>query len=509
MEKIMNSLRGVLLLSVGVIAATLALNGAGCGGGGSTGVGGASGKGGAGGLVGGASGSGAGAPSQGGGGTAGASGNGGSAGATGVGGSAGSLGGSAGGAGGSAGSPGGGGGGGGGGLGGGPGGSAGATSGTGAGGTLGNGGSVDGGAGTDGTTAAFAWYFDTSTEGFTLSPFGLPGNLFGADASAPPTLVWDGTAGNPSPGSLALTGTFTDYDQSLFTTIASNPPVNGTGKTIHAWVKLDAGSFPSGGGVQIQASSAGDGSVFGTLTMLSAGTWVDVTLDLGAAHTATPAFDPSQLTQIGIQFSTGDPPAGAGAFTTMTPTFHIDSVSDGSGAAPPLLSQTFDTGLDGYLFTYDLGTVDAGTLPTMTFDPADGSPSPGSLAVTATFTDFGQSATPYINLSPAVDLTGQTLHGKVKLDTGTLVDGYAVLFASSTANYVWTFSAQTPLTAGVWTDLTIDINAAHASNPTFDPTVINQVGVQFVTNMLPTGGSMFPATEALSFHADTIYATKP
>jgi hypothetical protein len=507
MEKIMYSPRGVLLVSIGVMAATLALNGAGCSGGGSKGTGaagGGGGKGGAAGLGGGASGSGA--PGQGGAGSGGAAGNGGSAGATGVTGSAGSPGGPAGGAGASAGSPGasGLGGLGGGGIS----GSAGSMGGSGAGGTTGGGGSVDGGAGADGTTAAFAWYFDASTEGFMLSPFGLPGNLFGADASAPPTLVWDGTAGNPSPGSLALIGTFTDYDQSLFTTIALNPPVNGTGKTIHAWVKLDAGSFPSGGGVQIQASSAGDGSVFGTLTTLTAGTWVDVTLDLAAAHTATPAFDPSQLTQIGIQFWTGDPPAGAGALTTVTPTFHIDSVSDGSGAAPPLLSQTFDTGLDGYLFTYDLGTVDAGTLPTMTFDPAVGSPSPGSLEVTATFNDFGQSATPYINLSPALDLTGQTLHGKVKLDAGALVDGFAVLFASSTANYVWMFSAQTPLTAGVWTDLTLDINAAHTANPSFDPTVINQVGVQFVTN-LPTGSSMFPVSGPLSFHADTIYATRP
>jgi hypothetical protein len=35
-----------------------------------------------------------------------------------------------------------------------------------------------------------------------------------------------------------------------------------------------------------------------------------------------------------------------------------------------------------------------------------------------------------------------------------------------------------------------------------------QVGVQFVTN-LPTGTTTFPGPEALSFHADTIYATKP
>jgi hypothetical protein len=497
MEKIMNSPRAVFLISVCAIAATLALNGAGCGD--SKGPKGAGGQGGAAGSVGGNSGSGAVAPGLGGAsggiGTAGASGNGGGAGAGGAGGSAGSPGGSVGGAGGLAGN-----------AGGGPGGSAGSAGGNGGAG----GGSPDGAAGTVGTTAAFAWYFDTSTEGFVLSPFGLPGNLFDADASAPPTLAWDGTAGKPSLGSLGLTGTFTDYDQALFTTISLNPPVNGTGKTIHAWVKLDAGTFPSGGGVQIQASSAAGGSVYGTLTTLTAGTWVDVTLDLGAAQTATPTFDPSQLTQIGVQFWTGDPPAGGGAFTPVTPTFHIDSVSDGSGAAPPLLSETFDTGLDGYLFTYDLGTGDAGTAvtPTMTFDPAAGSPSPGSLAITATFTDFGQSVTPYVNLSPTLDLTGQTLHGKVKLDTGTLVDGFAVVFASSGSNYVWMFSPQTQLTAGVWTDLALDINAAHASNPMFDPTVINQVGVQFVTN-LPTGTTTFPGPEALSFHADTIYATKP
>jgi hypothetical protein len=369
------------------------------------------------------------------------------------------------------------------------------------------GGSPDGGAGSVGT-AAFAWYFDTSTDGFALSPYGLSSNLLDVEGGALPTLGFDGGQGMPNKGSLAVSATFTGYDQGVFTTITLKPTINGTGKTIHAWIKLDAGSFP--GGVELQATGGGMG-VTGTLTPLTAGTWTELTLDLTAARTATSGFDPSQISQIGVQFYTGDSPSVGAAFTPVTPTFHIDSVSDGSGGTPPLFATTFDDGVDNYDFTYALGTTDAAVVPAMVFDPKDGSPSPGSLQVSATFTDFGQSATPILTLLPDRDFSGKTLHAMVKLDSGTFMDGYAVLFASSTSKYIWVYSTMTPLTAGTWTPLSI--NLATATPPTgtdggtFDPTDINQVGVQFMTNPSPGGTTTFPGPEMLSFHADSIYVT--
>jgi len=57
--------------------------------------------------------------------------------------------------------------------------------------------------------------------------------------------------------------------------------------------------------------------------------------------------------------------------------------------------------------------------PTLTVDSAVGSPSPGSLKMTATFTDYNQYVDAIINLSPVINLTGKTLHASLQLTSGT------------------------------------------------------------------------------------------
>jgi hypothetical protein len=38
--------------------------------------------------------------------------------------------------------------------------------------------------------------------------------------------------------------------------------------------------------------------------------------------------------QVSVQFATGTPPDGGSAYVPVSPVFHIDSVTDGSGGAP-------------------------------------------------------------------------------------------------------------------------------------------------------------------------------
>src|ERR1700722_18492442 len=68
---------------------------------------------------------------------------------------------------------------------------------------------TDGGTGTDGGgIAAFAFYFDSSAQGFFINQAPGAGNLANIEGGTPPTLAWDSTVGHPTPGSLKLEATF-------------------------------------------------------------------------------------------------------------------------------------------------------------------------------------------------------------------------------------------------------------------------------------------------------------
>ena len=89
------------------------------------------------------------------------------------------------------------------------------------------------------------------------------------------------------------------------------------------------GAFPSGG-LQFHASS-GASFTYGSETFiggstLTAGSWIPLTLDLGAITAS--GFDPTQIVQIGVQFYSGFSGNGT-MFTNDGPAvFEIDTVTD-------------------------------------------------------------------------------------------------------------------------------------------------------------------------------------
>ncbi len=101
------------------------------------------------------------------------------------------------------------------------------------------------------------------------------------------------------------------------------------------------------GNVQVSAST---GSSYNGYTQIiksitTAGTWLKVELPLTGV--ASP-FDPSQLIQIAVEFVTYGKPEGGTFGAPQHRTFHIDTVTDGSGnPPPPPLNATFDSSLQG------------------------------------------------------------------------------------------------------------------------------------------------------------------
>ncbi len=393
---------------------------------------------------------------------------------------------------------------------GGAGGTAGGTGGTaGAGGSAGAGGTAGtGGSNTDGgTTAAFSYLFNTTTEGFALNNFNGAGNLVNVEGGTPPTLGFDGNVGNPNNGSLKVTATFTGYNQFVLSTLNVSPGFNGKNKTIHAWVMVDAveGGANFGGGAQLSVNAIGYVGAQGAYTGITPGQWKEITLDLGAAHTANANFDDSQIIQLSVQFHSGGQPEGGTFGSPVNAVFHIDTITDGSGgAAPPLLSHTFDSNLQTYELTTNITTPDGGTVPAKSFDSAVGDPSAGSAKIVATFTGYGQNVDLQANISPSVNLTGKTIKARVKIDSGTVPNGYVQLHVSSTG-YIYANGASASLTAGSFVDVTMNPASPNFAAANFDRSQIIQIGVQIGTGTAPEGGT-FPTPAPLTFHIDSIIA---
>jgi hypothetical protein len=389
------------------------------------------------------------------------------------------------------------------------------TAGSGAGGSAGASGGT-GGANNDGGTgtAAFSFTFDKDTEGFGFNTFNpsTGGNVDDGDGGSKPTLTWDNSIGSPSStpatGSLKLDVTFTDYNQFALVSSGTKPWINGTGKTATVWVLLDAvdGGHTFGGGVQLEASSGTSfAGASGAYTTLTAGTWKPVTLALTAAG----SFDPAQLIQFSINFTTGSKPDGGTFAGPVHAVFHIDTLTDGSGLAAPLApNATFDLNTQGFVATAATHP-DGGAVPTVTFDSTTGSPSAGSIEVTLPFNGYGEGYTVQQDVAPTADLSGKTVHAQVRLDsvdggTATFPSGYVQLFVQSNG-FKYANGAAKGLTAGTWTDLTLTVSTPGFMVSGYDPTQIIQVGVQFGTGGMPDGG-VFGAEISPKFHIDSIVA---
>jgi hypothetical protein len=363
----------------------------------------------------------------------------------------------------------------------------------------------DGGAG----TAAFLFTFDTDIQGWYLNSYGT-GNLGATvDGSSAASLSWDTAVGSPTTtptGSLKVTGDFTDYGQDILASVDIHPWVDASGgRTAHAWVLLDADDAGAGTTFTASLQSNSDGFKFagGPAATLTAGTWTEINLPLTAV---SGGFDPSKVIQLTVQISDATKTDGSAAFAgPINATFHIDTVSDGSGGAPPpALSHTFDKDTLGYTASANPApTVDGGTgvVANVTWDSAVGNPAPGSLMLTATFNDYGQIADVNTAISPPVNLTGKTVHVKVRLDSGAF-NGFAQIHASSTGYKFGSGGASGLSVSTTWTDLTLDPVMAHTGNAMFDETQVIQLGVQFGTGSRPDGG-VFAGPVTAVFHIDS------
>jgi hypothetical protein len=372
--------------------------------------------------------------------------------------------------------------------------------------------------GTSATTntdpATFAYLYANGVEGWLLNNYADTSRANLADparaASPAPTLAFDSTVGNPDAGSLKISAHFTDWKQYVDAIINVSPRKMLTGRVLRARIRLTSGSF--GGGAQIHAGT-GDNYRFaaGTWTTMTVGSWTEVAIDLDAARAADSMFDPSMVVQIGVKFDTGGDGISAAFGSPVDAVFQIDTFADGIvGTLPPAVNYTFDTDAQGFTFNnYDnttrknLAGPNSPTTPMLTWDGAAGSPSPGSLQVGVSFSDFKQYVDASLNLS-SVDLTGKVLHAFVRLDIGSFMGGVQ-LHAGAGPSYVFAASTYTPLTAfDTWVEVTLDCSMAQAMNSAFVANDIRQIGVQFDTGD-PYEGGTFVATDA-TFHIDSITA---
>ena len=196
------------------------------------------------------------------------------------------------------------------------------------------------------------------------------------------------------------------------------------------------------------------------------------------------------------------------------------------------LPYTFDTTVQGWaLSTYadpnghnlagiyplpdggtDAGPADAGAAPvapTLTFDSTVGSPSAGSLKMTATFTDYNQYVDAIINLTPTINLTGKTLHASLQLTSGAFSGG-AQLHVGTGATYNGYGQANITLAAtGTFATVPYVLMPAGATNTSananFDPTMVIQLGVQVYSGApVADAGTYANAGVPVVFNIDNI-----
>jgi hypothetical protein len=145
------------------------------------------------------------------------------------------------------------------------------------------------------------------------------------DAGTAPLLAFDPDEGSPAPGSMKITVPYSGANQYVeVQSYVFVVPQDWSGHTLHARLKIDAGSTFHGfaqlyvnTGVSYIAASS-------TVTLASGADWQEIAMDLDHPMTVSIAnrYSDKQVVLYGLQLNTGA--SGAGA----TPvTFHVDSFS--------------------------------------------------------------------------------------------------------------------------------------------------------------------------------------
>lgn len=206
------------------------------------------------------------------------------------------------------------------------------------------------------------------------------------------------------------------------------------------------------------------------------------------------------------------------------------AVAGTGGAALPDFYHPFDTTTESFILndypdisqlnlagTYpgtdggtDAAVGDGGapfTKPTLVFDSTVGSPAPGSLKVSVTFTDYNQYVDVVLNLPAPLDLTGKTVHGKLQRTSGEFSGG-AQLHVTTGANYdtYVSFPFAIPPTPGTFSNAMLDLTtvAPPPPMPPVNAAMVRQVGVQIFSGS-PVGTTAYVnAGVPVVFNIDTI-----
>jgi hypothetical protein len=236
----------------------------------------------------------------------------------------------------------------------------------------------------------------------------------------------------------------------------------------------------------------------------------------GAGATGTGGTNPTGAAGSNPTGAAGSNPTGAaGSNPTGAAGSNPMGVAGTTGTTdtkPATFAYLFPTTIEGWALNdyADTGRINladparaASPAPTLVHDATMGDPEMGSLKVTATFNEWKQFVDAVINVSPRKNLPARVLRARVRLVSGNFTGG-AQLHAGSGDSYTFAAGAWTTMTPGSsWIELWLDLDAAKASNPMFDPTQVVQIGVKFDTGGESTSPAFGAAVSAV-FQIDSV-----
>jgi hypothetical protein len=189
---------------------------------------------------------------------------------------------------------------------------------------------------------------------------------------------------------------------------------------------------------------------------------------------------------------------------------------DPSSPVPGVALATFDAKAVGFSFSNyneppNLAVNNAGTDPTLGWNGADGSPSPGCLKVTAPFSAGNQ----YVDVQSASlqtdstnmcigcqNWTGGTLHVRIKVDAGSTFSGQIEPYADTTSNYTFVGTSINVQMDNNWHDYAVNLNNAMTRNSGYDLSKVILYGVHIGTGNSPASTPTPVTFEIDSFSID-------
>ncbi|MBN1612163.1 MAG: hypothetical protein JW940_36365 [Polyangiaceae bacterium] len=184
-----------------------------------------------------------------------------------------------------------------------------------------------------------------------------------------------------------------------------------------------------------------------------------------------------------------------------------------SATGPNQVSELFLTDPDG-LDDRELATsatLEAGTGPSVSFDPEVGDPTGGSLRIDIPFTAYNQIVEYQFHFHSYVDLSGRTLSLRVMVDPGGFVPtddapGGITLFSKTGTDWNWGASGWmnlTPSDYGRWLDVEFNMECPDGTKPNWNPKLTKAIGFQIGTGE-PITASLPPLPTTAVVHIDTI-----